>query len=56
MYIGVVENTQSNIYPRTAVTIWIAVTDEGSKIVPAIILAQSKVNHKSHQKQSTYFH
>ena len=50
MYIGVVENTQSNIYPRTAVTIWIAVTDEGSKIVPAIILAQSKVNHKSHQK------
>ena len=49
--IGVVENTQSNIYPGTAVTIYIAVTDEGSKIVPAIILAQLKVvNHKSHSE------
>ena len=48
--IGVVENTQSNIYPGTPVTIYIAVTDEGSKIIPAIILAQLKVNHKSHPK------
>ena len=46
--IGVVENTQSNIYPGTAVTIYIAVTDEGGTIVPAIILAQLKVNHESH--------
>ena len=47
----VVENTQSNIYPGTAVTIYIAVTDEGSKIVVAIILAQlNVVNHKSHSE------
>ena len=46
--IGVVENTQSNIYPGTPFTIYIAVTDEDGMIVPAIILAQLKVNHKSH--------